>query len=181
MKKSMWIRVGILSGALMATFGATISENPLSSSTNSAFAAPAPARVNGAFVHLLPVLRRAGIPLLLPTRFPIARAYADLGSVGPGRYVINLGYTPGCNGHACELGHLAAKKDPTPLRAPHGKALRLLHGFVGYFVNYTCGANCGDAFLRVDYLGYRYTFALKAGSPKELRALVNSAIAAGPA
>lgn len=137
-------------------------------------------RANAAFKHLLPALRRTGVPLLLPATLPIPHAYADLGAARPRRYIINLGYVPRCGGHACELGHLAAHAIPSPFHAPLGHRVKVAQRVSGYFVNFTCGANCGDAFLRLDFRGYRYTFALKAGGKQELLTPARSALTVGP-
>jgi len=175
------LRSALASCALIVSLGVLVAQPAVPSIGGVAGAAGARAGVSSVFVGIVPQLRQTGVPLLLPTKFPIAHPFAVLGPTKPGSYVIDLGYVPACNGHACELGHLAAKKAPAPFHAPHGASVRLVKGRTGYFVNFKCGASCGDAFLRFDYSGYRYTFALKAGSEKQLVAWANSALTAGPA
>jgi hypothetical protein len=134
------------------------------------------------FKAILPALHRTGVPALLPGpgSLPIKKAYAATVFARSGSYEVLIGYVPNCMGHACELGTLDGWKLKAGASKPGGKAIQLTSGVTGYWKNYTCGANCGDATITLDQNGYRYVFGLHSGLFKAVLKMTTSALAAGP-
>jgi hypothetical protein len=135
---------------------------------------------NPVFAHALKALKRAGVPLLLPTYLPQRRVYVWVETAVPGHYALTVDYTPDCRGaDACTIGDLDGVRHATGKL--DGRRIRLAHGITGYFVPFSCGASCGDSTLSFDWKGYRYTFGLHAGAKPPLLKMANSALQAGPA
>jgi hypothetical protein len=145
-------------------------------------AAPTNAPPHGAnmFKKILPALKRTGVPPLLPTLPSLRRYSASIITSSPGAYDIFLGYVPNCQGDACEYGDLIGKKLHTGAAPLRGKHVTLAGGAHGYYLDFTCGASCGESTITVDRHGYRYIFGIKAGKLNEVKALTNSALRAGP-
>lgn len=148
-----------------------------------ALAAPAPTRsaASPLFRAILPAVHRTHVPALLPTLANLRRYYATIIAHGTGHYEIELGYVPNCNGGACEYGDLQARRISARGPRPNGRPVRLAGGAVGYWLNFTCGASCGDSTITVDVGSYRYVYGLKGGKQAQVVALTNSALRAGPA
>jgi hypothetical protein len=132
------------------------------------------------FKPVMPALRTTGVPLLLPTQPLLNKYHATVTSKKAGHYIVNIGYTPGCNGNACTWGDLYADK-LVGGKKPAGKPVMLAGGHTGYYVNFSCGASCGESTLTVDVKGYRYQYSIKAGKKSAVVAMAGSALKAGPA
>ncbi len=135
-------------------------------------------------------LRNSGVPLVLPPVFPVE---AGLPAVVPypiytaaGAYAFSLDYGEECLGAgACHYGVIIGERttspvptglDMFPFDGANAEQIMLAKGITGYFVDYTCGANCGDAMLWWVHGGYQYAIGLKAGARETLIELVNAAI-----
>lgn len=121
----------------------------------------------------------------------------------PSRYVISLDVAPQCQGSgACDRGLIMGEKmtantpqiprdfteltvlyqnpegqDYSPIKSPQPPTrVQLSGGITGYFVGYTCGANCGNSKVYWDQNGYRYQVGLEMGSQQAVVNLANSAI-----
>jgi len=134
------------------------------------------------FKSILPKLKqKSQIQLLLPKFIPESDGgipiYAIIETVTANKYEILLGYSPDCNGGtACRLGVVAAQAVTRKTPRLSGKPLSLAKGITGYFVDFSCGANCSDATLTWRHKGVQYTVGLKAGDRTSLVKMANSAI-----
>jgi hypothetical protein len=129
--------------------------------------------------------------------------YPHLLEATPSRYVISLDAAAECQGSgACDQGVIKGEKitartpeisrdfieltalyqnpeqqNYSPIKSPQAPSrVQLSGGITGYFVGYTCGANCGNSKVYWDYQGYRYMVGLEMGSKQAVVNLANSAI-----
>jgi len=134
------------------------------------------------FKSILPKLKqKTQIRILLPKFIPESDGenpiYAIVETATPKKYDILLGFSPDCSGGtACRLGVLSAQAVTRKTPRLIGKPVSLVKGITGYFVNFTCGANCSDATLTWRQQGVQYTVGLKAGDRTSLVKMANSAI-----
>jgi hypothetical protein len=119
----------------------------------------------------------AGLPEIVP--FPITTEM--------GKYLFSLEYGSDCMGAgACHYGAIGGMQttSPTPthfntyypFESERAEQVTLAYDITGYFVDYTCGANCNDATVWWIYNGYQYMIGLKAGPRDQVIALANAAI-----
>jgi hypothetical protein len=134
------------------------------------------------FRSILPKLKqKTQIKILLPKFIPESDGeypiYAIIETASQKKYDILLGFSPDCNGGtACRLGVLSAEAVTQKTPRLTGKRLSLAKGTTGYFVDFSCGANCSDATLTWRQQGVQYTVGLKAGDRASLVKMANSAI-----
>ncbi len=134
------------------------------------------------FKSILPKLKqKTQIKILLPKFIPESDGenpiYAIIEAATKNKYDIILGYSPDCNGGtACRLGALSAEAVTQKTPRLTGKTVSLAKGITGYFVDFSCGANCSDATLTWRQQGVQYTVGLKAGDRTSLVKMANSAI-----
>ncbi|MBW4646266.1 MAG: hypothetical protein KME23_25295 [Goleter apudmare HA4340-LM2] len=134
------------------------------------------------FNPILPKLQqKTRIPILLPKVIPGAtgenQLYAILETATPQKYDILLGFSPNCTGGtACRLGVVTAQALTRKTPRLTGKPVSLTKGITGYFVDFSCGANCSDATLTWRQKGVQYVIGLKAGDRTSLVRMANSAI-----
>jgi hypothetical protein len=126
--------------------------------------------------------RDAGISLRLPRFLPYDNdpthpLYANVLPGSKGSYEVEIGWTPDCIGrNYCHYGTVYGSEKSILLNEGRRIAVKLAHGVHGTFVASTCGASCDDATISWSQNGYFYAVGLKAGSLRELRRVVNSAI-----
>ncbi|MFW9262979.1 hypothetical protein [Nostoc sp. CALU 546] len=134
------------------------------------------------FKSILPKLKRkTQIKILLPKFIPELDGenpiYAIIEAATPKKYDILLGFSPDCTGGtACRLGVLSAEAVTRKTPRLTGKPVSLAKGITGYFVDFSCGANCSDATLTWRQQGVQYVVGLKAGDRTSLVKMANSAI-----
>ncbi|WP_138504376.1 hypothetical protein [Nostoc sp. PA-18-2419] len=134
------------------------------------------------FKSILPKLKqKTQIKILLPKFIPESNGenpiYAIIETASPKKYDILIGFSPDCNGGtACRLGVLSAEAVTRKTPRLTGKPVSLAKGITGYFVDFSCGANCSDATLTWRQQGVQYTVGLKAGDRTSLMKMANSAI-----
>ncbi|MDF5707640.1 MAG: hypothetical protein PUP90_08140 [Nostoc sp. S4] len=134
------------------------------------------------FKSILPKLKqKTQIKILLPKFIPESDGenpiYAIIETASPKKYDILLGFSPDCNGGtACRLGVLSAEAVTRKTPRLTGKPVSLAKSITGYFVDFSCGANCSDATLTWRQQGVQYTVGLKAGDRTSLVKMANSAI-----
>lgn len=134
------------------------------------------------FKSILPKLKqKTQIKILLPKFIPESDGenpiYAIIETASQKRYDILLGFSPDCGGgNACRLGGLSAEAVTQKTPRLTGKPVSLAKGITGYFVDFSCGANCSDATLTWRQQGVQYTVGLKAGDRTSLVKMANSAI-----
>ncbi|MGJ5630715.1 hypothetical protein [Nostoc sp. CALU 1950] len=134
------------------------------------------------FKSILPKLKqKTQIKILLPKFIPESDGenpiYAIIEAATPKKYDILLGFSPDCTGGtACRLGVLSAETVTRKTPRLNGKRVSLAKGITGYFVDFTCGANCSDATLTWRQQGVQYVVGLKAGDRTSLVKMANSAI-----
>ncbi|MDZ8186896.1 MAG: hypothetical protein RMX96_18860 [Nostoc sp. ChiSLP02] len=134
------------------------------------------------FKSVLPKLKqKTKIKILLPKFIPESDGenpiYAIVETATQKKYDILLGFSPDCGGGtACRLGGLSAEAVTAKTPRLKGKAVSLAKGITGYFVDFSCGANCSDATLTWRQQGVQYTVGLKAGDRTSLVKMANSAI-----
>jgi hypothetical protein len=134
------------------------------------------------FKLILPKLKqKTQIKILLPKFIPESDGenpiYAIIEAASPKKYDILLGFSPDCSGGtACRLGLLSAEAVTRKTPRLTGKPVSLAKGITGYFVDFSCGANCSDATLSWRQQGVQYTVGLKAGDRTSLVKMANSAI-----
>ncbi|MBN1303886.1 MAG: hypothetical protein JXA13_05580 [Anaerolineales bacterium] len=139
---------------------------------------------------LMQSLAAHSAPVMLPPEFP-----AEAGTPGivpylftarAGEYEASLDYGLDCRGTgACHYGVITGMQTDSavpvgtttfPFEAGRARLTPLANGITGYFVDYTCGANCNDAVVWWVYDGYQYSIGLKAGPRTLVIALANAAI-----
>ncbi|MEH1848895.1 MAG: hypothetical protein V7L25_28990 [Nostoc sp.] len=130
---------------------------------------------------LLKLKQKTQIKILLPKFIPESDGenpiYAIIEAATQNKYDILLGFSPDCNGGtACRLGVLSAEAVTSKTPRLTGKPVSLAKGITGYFVDFTCGANCSDATLTWRQKGVQYVVGLKAGERTSLVKMANSAI-----
>ncbi|MBG1269590.1 hypothetical protein [Nostoc sp. WHI] len=134
------------------------------------------------FKSILPKLKqKTQIRILLPKFIPESDGenpiYAIIETATQKRYDILLGFSPACTGGtACRLGVLSAEAVTRKTPRLIGKRVSLAKSITGYFVDFTCGANCSDATLTWRQQGVQYTVGLKAGDRTSLVKMANSTI-----
>jgi hypothetical protein len=134
------------------------------------------------FKSILPKLKqKTQIQILLPKFIPESDGenpiYAIIEAAAEQKYDILLGFSPDCSGGtACRLGILSAEAVTRKTPRLTGKPVSLVKGITGYFVDFTCGANCSDATLTWRQQGVQYVVGLKAGDRTSLIKMANSAI-----
>ncbi|MBD2121295.1 hypothetical protein [Trichocoleus sp. FACHB-262] len=168
--------------------------------------APSISNASTLFDPVHPTLKRTQIPLRLPTYLPqdlqIEANYEPppIQAVFPEQpsnrgYKIVLGYSPTCSGgNACRLGTVAGHLKPAQSieseyawvrRYPGVKfpepmqKVKLANDIEGWFIPWTCAANCSDAKVVWDEYSYRYSMGIKVGDRAALVKMANSAIEAG--
>jgi hypothetical protein len=151
-------------------------------STAQAAAGTAP---NAAFTHLLPAVRATHVPARLPSFLP-TRLYATMLQSRKGYYEIEIGYTKGCIGNACEFGAAYGQLQPSHAMEDEGvydagQAVTLARGKHGVFHAFACGASCGESTVTWLDGKYRYAIGVKAGAKALTLRLANSAIMSTPA
>jgi hypothetical protein len=131
-----------------------------------------------------------GVPVMLPAVFigqaglPPITSYLVQGA--PGEYEFSLDYGEECRGAgACHFGVIAGKQTSfatptgttyTPFDSSLAEMVSLSRGITGYFINYACGASCGDAQVWWVYNGYQYMVGMKAGDKSAVVGMANAAI-----
>ncbi len=130
------------------------------------------------------------VPPMLPPEFPVEAGLPEivpyLLSAREGEYEANLDYGYDCQGAgACHYGIITGMQTASsipvgtttfPFEAERAEQVTLANGIIGYFVDYTCGANCNDSQVWWIYGGYQYSIGLKAGPRDVVIALANAAI-----
>ena len=149
-----------------------------------------PREVPPTFQAVLAQLETTGVPLMLPSDFPVEEGlppiYPYVYMAQPGQYEMSLDYGADCHGAgACHYGSLAGKKvdssEPVstlefvfdPGRA---QKVTLANGIEGYFTESVCGASCSDATVLWIYNGFQYLVGLKAGRQSDVLNLANATI-----
>ena len=134
------------------------------------------------FKSILPKLKqKTQIKILLPKFIPESDGenpiYAIIEAATQKKYEILLGFSPNCTGGtACRLGIVSAEAVTRKTPRLTGKPVSLAKGITGYFVDFTCGANCSDATLTWRQQGVQYIVGIKAGDRTSLVKMANSAI-----
>jgi hypothetical protein len=134
------------------------------------------------FKSILPKLKqKTQIKILLPKFIPESDGenpiYAIIETATQKKYDILLGFSPDCTGGtACRLGVVSAEAVTRKIPRLTGKRVSLVKGITGYFVDFSCGANCSDATLTWRQQGVQYVVGLKAGDRTSLVKMANSAI-----
>jgi hypothetical protein len=139
---------------------------------------------NAAFKPILAAVRATHVPARLPSYLP-GRLYATMVQAHNGYYEIEIGYTCGCTGNACEFGAAYGQRLPSHAMedegvSDSGQAVTLMHGRHGTFHAFTCGASCGESTVTWLEGKYRYAIGVKAGSKAQTVKIANSAIMAAP-
>lgn len=151
-------------------------------------AAVHPAIIPPNFEGVMAELLGTGVAVMLPPSFPVD---GDLGtypyviSAMDGKYEVSLGIVEDCmDTGACTYGHLVARRigaagDAYETIMPFWDAAvsdmpSLVGNIPSYFVDYQCGANCGDAMLFWIYNDCEYMLGLRAGSEETLIELANA-------
>jgi hypothetical protein len=134
------------------------------------------------YVEILPLLhQKTRVPLRLPTYFGTEDGitiFATVSASTPSRYVVALDLLRDCHqATVCRLGEVSGEVRGPRASRLRGTRLKLDHELVGYFVDVTCGASCGDSVLSWDEGRYRYSVGIKAEKVAQLRKVANSAIA----
>lgn len=125
--------------------------------------------------------KRTRVPPKLPTYLATEREelplYAIIEVATPTRYELLLAFSTDCNGaNVCRYGMVSGQLMKPKSAHPRGKAMRLVRGITGYFVDATCDAYCSDSTLSRVQGGYRYTVGIKAAGAEQLVRVANSAI-----
>lgn len=139
------------------------------------------------------------VPLLLPAYVPQEDypLYATVNTAQPEQYELTIGATEDCSGgNYCRYGTVSGQRitSSTPSveeeyaflndpqyqpseRSPEKMGrVTLANGIRGYFIPYTCGANCDDSKVIWEQNGYRYLVGLKKADKKVVVEMANSAI-----
>jgi hypothetical protein len=131
------------------------------------------------------------VPPMLPPEFPVEAGQPEIVpfpiTTEMGKYLFSLEYGSDCMGAgACHYGVIGGMSTTAPIpvhfdtyypfEAERAVQVELTHGITGYFIDYTCGANCSDATVWWIYEGYQYMLGLKAGQYDYLIAMANTAI-----
>jgi hypothetical protein len=132
------------------------------------------------------IQRESLVPLRLPTFLPddISEknpVYATLRSVSRTGYDIVLEFQPDCGGaDACFYAELKGSSTPIVEETEVAKVpVTLQGGIKGYFIDFTCAANCGESYVGWSEGGYYYSIGMKAEKMQTLVKVANSAIASG--
>jgi hypothetical protein len=137
------------------------------------------------FRKIEPVLRRESI---VPPRLPSFLPYVDekhpiypiLRSANHSGYDIFLATEKDCLAGACEYGELLGSSTPIKEESDGVRVrVTLPGGIEGYFIDFTCGANCSDSYVGWTEGDYHYSVGMKTGKREQLIKIANSAIAAG--
>lgn len=150
-----------------------------------------PAALPSGFEDVMPALEGTGVAVMLPASFPVdgdLATYPYVYTAMEGKYEISLDYVADCQGAgACRYGTLVARRigaigEAFDTIMPFWDASvsdmpQLIGNIPSYFVDYECGANCGDAKLFWIYGDCEYMLGLKAGSKEALVELANAMLA----
>ncbi|MBI9044639.1 MAG: hypothetical protein JEZ06_09150 [Anaerolineaceae bacterium] len=131
-------------------------------------------------------LMGSGVPVLLPAAFPEDELAVYIMSIFEGEYEISLDYGVECRGAgACHYGILTGKQVNSdspedtysfPFETEQAEVVTLMHDIPGWYVDFSCGANCNDAKVYWILNGYQYIAGIKAGSREQVIALANSVL-----
>lgn len=133
------------------------------------------------FERVVPQLRqRTRVAIKLPSyiaseteTYPL---YAIITVATSTRYVLELAFTQDCGGSdVCHYGMVSGTRVPGSKR-PNGKAVKLVRGIIGYFVDAKCHRVCSDSTLTWQEDGHRHTVGIKSADIETLRKVANSAI-----
>lgn len=166
-------------------------ENTRPAATSSSAGGPAVSPAGGVareFRPHLAKLRRAGVAVLLPADLPASvredRLFVE-GFTTESGYDLTLALAPDCGGaNACTVGSFSAEEGGALVE--EFERVELAGGVRGAYKPLTCGASCSPAMIEWVTNGVLYTIQLKinaggdAGTKRELIALANSSITAGP-
>jgi len=132
------------------------------------------------------IRRQSAVPLKLPTFLPYLDEqnpiYASIGSANKSHYRIILGYGKDCEGGPTCL-YAEFEGSSTPFREYTGETripVALQGGIKGYFINFTCGANCSESYIGWTEGGFHYFIGMKAEKKEMLIKIANSAIGGQP-
>ena len=125
--------------------------------------------------------QKTSVPLRIPTYIAASgkvKFFANAESESTAdSFQLYFDYEEGCGGStACNQGMIAGEKLTAESEPNTGIALKLAKNIIGYYVDFDCGASCGDSTITWDENGYRYTAGLKAGYLTDVRKMANSAI-----
>jgi hypothetical protein len=143
------------------------------------------------FQPVLARLESTGVPLLVPSDFPIEEGLPPIHpyvlSAGPGEYEVSLDFGADCQGAgACHYGSLAGKtvgsSEPVGTRSfvfdtERAQKVTLANGVEGYFIESVCGASCDDARVFWIHNGFQHMVGLKRGRQSDVLSLANATIA----
>lgn len=149
-----------------------------------------PRKVPPTFQPVLARLESTGVPLMLPSDFPIEEGLPSIHpyvyTVEPGEYEISLDFGSDCQGAgACHYGSLTGKKvdsnEPVGTRnfgfdAERAQKVTLTNDIEGYFIESVCGASCDDAQVFWIYNGFQYMVGVKGGRQSDVLNLANATI-----
>ncbi len=149
-----------------------------------------PREVPPTFQPALARLESTGVPLMLPSDFPIEEGLPPIHpyvyTAEPGEYEVSLDFGADCQGAgACHYGSLTGKKvdssEPVGTHnfefdAARAQKVTLTNGIEGYFIESVCGASCDDAKVFWIYNGFQYMVGLKGGPQSDVVDLANAAI-----
>lgn len=141
-------------------------------------------RIDPVFVPVLPALRTAGIPLMLPTG--LRGLNAGYHKVVPGYYWVELDSQPNCHYRACYVGGVGGQRgSQAPTGAPfpltlRGTPVHLRGGITGYFLAGAQGAEDLPIQVAWEYKRILYQVFLKVGDRVSIVKLANSAISPAP-
>jgi len=142
------------------------------------------------FQPVLARLESTGVPLMLPSDFPIEEGLPPIHpyvyTAEPGEYEMSLDFGADCQGAgACHYGSLTGKKvdsnEPVGTHnfefdAERAQKVTLTNDIEGYFIESVCGANCDDAKVFWIYNGFQYMVGVKAGRQSDVLNLANATI-----
>jgi hypothetical protein len=126
---------------------------------------------------------RSGVPVRLPSRVSVdedikpSSVRGAIESVKDGRYHLSLGVGSGCHeATACFVASFFAREGAVPKLK---QKVSLAQGIEGRFQPIKCGASCAAAEIQWRQGRVLYDIQFK-GTKRQMKALANSAIKAGP-
>jgi len=174
--------------------GEFATQHPLPIASNTPAAPPAEkySPVAEPLTHTVSQVKaKSHIPLLLPSRLPVAFAKTTSAGVelaSEDGYSIQMNYKPS-GGFASFAGSFLADAHAAykPKEIPNVEPVLLDRDVVGYFRSVSCGGSCAPANLWWEINGTVYQIQLKfppdlseSEQKREIKDVANSAIAAGP-
>jgi hypothetical protein len=170
--------------AATLTSGAAVLGLLIGPAPGAAYATGVQPAANPMFRAILPALKRAGVPVYLPTIFPErghSRLYTSLLEVKAGYYQFTIDFTADCRGaDACNYAYLQGQGVPAGKHpAIRGSRVDLGGDTTGYFLLGTCGASCAESSITWVSASHEYEIWAQL-SRKDLIAFTSSAVAAGP-